>query len=137
MPIIRHTTRLLNAEVREKLPLKLHVKNDITIRSVERTEGRSSDESVTFHMSYEFKATYNETVAEITIQGETVYVTSSETAEEIEKSWEERKALPEKVMLEVGNFCLMKAQMQAVMLANELDIQSPVRLPQIEPRKKG
>ncbi|MFT4309966.1 MAG: hypothetical protein ACMXYL_05790 [Candidatus Woesearchaeota archaeon] len=136
MPIVRHEMYKLSCEIKERLPPQMHVKNNISITGCNKDPSIKTPDATTFVIEYVFTTDYAEGKGSIEIKGKLYYIADSKTAEEITKSWEETKMLPEKVMLEVGNFGLMKSQMQAVLLANEMGLQSPVRMPLMEPKKK-
>ena len=135
MPIIRHEMYKLHCEIKERLPTKMNVKNNISITDCKKDDTiKAGDSASTFVIDYTFTTDYAEGKGLIETKGKIFYLADSETAKELETMWEEKKMLTERVMLEAGNFGLLKSQMQAVLLANEMGIQSPVRMPLMEPK---
>jgi hypothetical protein len=136
MPIIRHEMYKLHCEIKERLPIKMNVKNNIGITGLTKDTGIKTPDATTYVIDYQFNTDYAEGKGMIEIKGKVYYMADSETAKELDATWEDKKMLSEKVMFEVGNFGLMKSQMQAVLLANEMGLQSPVRMPLMEPKKE-
>ena len=136
MPIVRHEMYKLHCEIKERLPTKMNVKNNISITDCKKDPTIQTPNATTFVIDYVFTTDYANGKGSIEIRGKIYYIADSETAKELDSMWNEKKMLTEKVMLEAGNFGLLKSQMQAVMLANEMGLQSPVRMPLMEPKQE-
>lgn len=136
MPIVRHEMYKLSCEIKERLPTQMQVKNNISITECKQDPTIKTPDATTFVIEYVFTTDYADKKGMIEIKGKIYYIADSKTATELEDIWKKEKTLSEKVMLEVGNFGLMKSQMQAVLLANEMGLQSPIRLPLMEPKKE-
>ena len=135
MPIMRHTYTTLNARVTGQLKGKFPINSGVTFDDVREEPNISGDATRGFSILYGFTTKYGEDLAQVEVKGEVLYVAPKEEGEAILKEWKESKRLPEKNVLEVGNYCLMRAQMKAIELANDLNLQSPVQLPKFEAKK--
>lgn len=136
MPIIRHRYTKLDAELSKSNQPKVEINSSIRFVDLVRQETMEGDASDGFLVSYEFKTAYGNGGSHVHVSGEVLYIAPKKESQEIEESWEKDKALPETTVLVLGNYCLMRAQMKAIDLANDLEIQSPVRLPAFEAQSK-
>ena len=135
MPIIRHRYTKIEASSPEPVTGKFEINSAINFTELDKQKTMSGDASSGFTITYDFSTKYNKDKASVRVKGEVLYVAPKKEADEIESTWKEKKVLPEQTVLQVGNFCLMKAQMKAIELANGVDLQAPVRLPKFQPKK--
>lgn len=135
MPIVKHQTIKICGEVKEITP-PVEVKNNIVITKVEEDSVFKSKDSKALKIHYDFKSHYNNDQVLLEVKGIIIYLVPNEEAEEILNYYKEKNLLPEDTMLEVGNFALFKAQMIAISLAKDLEIQSPVLLPRMEKKEE-
>ncbi len=135
MSIVKHQTLKLYGEIKEQISLPVEVKNNIVITKVEEDELFKSKDSKALKIYYDFKSLYNNTQVEIEVKGLILYLKKEDEAKEILDYYNKNNLLPENVMLEVGNFALIKAQLLAISIAKDLEIQSPVMLPRMEKKQ--
>lgn len=136
MPIIRHRYTKLEANLSKTNQAKVEINSSIRFTDVVRQETMKGDSSDGYLVSYDFKTSYGSDGSVVHIVGDVLYIAAKKEAREIEDTWEKEKVLPQATVLVLGNYCLMRAQMKAIGLANDLEIQSPVRLPAFEAKSK-
>jgi len=134
MPIVRSETTYLHAEAIKSMPRNLEIRNNISIDDVEKST--IIENSNALKISFNFSSDYNQKSAYLQVKGYVIFIDSSENIEKIEAEWKKNNQLTQEVMLEVGNFALMKSQMQSILLAHELGLQSPVKLPALQAKSE-
>ncbi len=122
----------LYGEVQQRPRDKLEVKNQFAITRLERAAQPAS-----FTLTFRFTSTYNESDALLEVEGRAFMIVPSDRADTVWKEWEEKNILPEEEMVSDGNVILHKAQLLAILLAHELGLQSPLRLPHIDVKKNA
>ncbi len=135
MSIVKHQTTKICGEIKTVITPPVEVKNNITIVKVEEDSLFKSKDSKALKIHYNFKSVYNNEQVLLEINGFIVYLDNNSKVEEILSFYKQNNLLPEDTMLEVGNFALFKAQMLAISLAKDLEIQSPVLLPRMEKKE--
>lgn len=69
--------------------------------------------------------------------GETLYLIPAEMAPTVEANFKEKKSLPESITRHVMTTIFNKGQMQAIVLARDLNLPSPVPLPKLQLKKSS
>ena len=118
------------------------VENNITIKDVSE-EKIDKDKFVNF--VFEFTSNYysrdGDKIANIIIGGRALFRDKDKVMKDILKTWEKEKKIKPEVMTEVTNVILVRAQMEAIVVAKEVSLPSPIPLPRISakpaPREVG
>ena len=127
---------------KDKLEAVGKVENNITIKDVYE-EKIEKDKFVSF--VFEFVSNYyskdGDKIANIVVGGRAIYKEKDKVMKDILKTWEKEKKIKPEVMTEVTNVILVKAQMEAIVIAKEVNLPSPIPLPRINanpaPREVG
>ncbi len=127
---------------KEKLEPVGKVENNITIKDVSE-EKIDKDKFVNF--VFEFTSNYyskdGDRIANIVIGGRALFRDKDKVMKDILKTWEKEKKIKPEVMTEVTNVILVRAQMEAIVIAKEVNLPSPIPLPRISakpaPREVG
>ena len=135
MPIIRHKYTTLSGVWDKPFTGNLKINSGINFVDLREEPSISGESGTGYTIVYEFTTKYGDDAATIKIAGELLYAAPKDEAKELADHWKEKKLLPEKTVLQVGNYCLLRAQMQAIAIANDLGLQSPVQLPTFEAKK--
>ncbi len=108
------------------------VENNITIKDVSE-EKIEKDKFVNFN--FEFVSNYyskeGDKIASIVIGGRALFRDKDKLMKEIVKLWDKEKKIKPEVMTEVTNVILVRAQMEAIVMAKEVNLPSPIPLPRI------
>jgi hypothetical protein len=124
-------TKLL-AEKKQPAKGKLSVNNNVSITDVEEEDLNFSDEKNALKVSFKYKSTYKPDVADLTIEGNIIYVNDQKATEDLLEAWDDNNSLPKDVMREVINFALSKCNVQAIIMARDINVPSPIRMPRVE-----
>jgi len=77
-----------------------------------------------------FTTAYGENGSKIEVEGTIFYIGDKKELDEIEKAWAEKKTLPnENIALVVNNRALEVGLLQSIMIANQLRLPVPIKLP--------
>ena len=112
---------------------KISVTNNIQVTAVEKKEmavGKAKQNALQF--DFEFTANYEPKIAKITLNGTTTYFDSIDRVEELAKAWKKDKKLPKEVMTPVLNNILTRCNVEALLLAREVNLPPPIQLPRVQ-----
>lgn len=111
---------------------KMSVKNNMVIKDVEKKEvnvGAGKQKLLLF--KFEYVADYEPKIAKITLNGTTTYVEKPEKVDEIAKNWKKDKQLPKEIMTPLLNNILTRCNVEALILAREVNLPPPIQLPKV------
>lgn len=111
---------------------KMSVKNNMLIKDVEKKEitmGSAKQSLLLF--KFEFTANYEPKIASIILNGTTTYVEKPEKVDEILKGWKKDKQLPKEIMTPLLNNILTRCNIEALILAREVNLPPPIQLPKV------
>jgi len=84
-------------------------------------------------VGFEFTTEYKPDVANISMKGELLYVGN---AEEIVKSWEKEKKLPQHVDIEIKNFLFRKCLSIGLDISENMQLPPPIMFPVVRPKTR-
>jgi hypothetical protein len=111
---------------------KISVSNNVTLKNLEKstiTLGKTKQDVLKF--TYEFKADYEPKIALITLVGTLTYLEKPEKIEELIKKWKKDKKLPKEILTPVLNSIYTKCNIQALVMAREINLPPPIQLPKV------
>jgi hypothetical protein len=112
-------------------PLK--VSSNVSVKDAVKTElqlGTARQDAVRF--SFVFVTKYEPNHAEITLQGDLIFLAPNEKVEAILKEWKKDKKVPKDVMAEVVNNLLSRCNIEALILSREMNLPSPIPMPSVK-----
>ena len=133
MPVVGFGFTKINVERIGKLTGKVDIKNNAGINTVVKedlTLGVSTQPALKF--GFNFNVTYEPGKATIDLEGEVIWVDKKEIIEETMKTWKKEKKISPTIMTPVLNAVLQRSNMQALILAKELNLPPPIPLPKVE-----
>ena len=111
---------------------KVGVNSNVSLKDVEKVKlglGREKQDAVKF--VFEFTANYEPKIAKITLNGVLTYINKPDTVEQITKGWKKDKKIPKEVMTPVLNSILAKCNIEALVLAKEINLPPPIPMPKV------
>jgi hypothetical protein len=123
----------INKILAERKPLqrKMTISTNIKINNVEKKNlviGEDKKQGMDF--DFLFTTTYGENGSKIEVEGTIFYLGDKKELDDIEKSWKEKKALPdENIALIVNNRALEIGLLQSIAMASQLRLPTPIKLP--------
>lgn len=111
---------------------KISINNNVIIKNLEKikiTLGKTKQDVLRF--SYEYTADYKPKIALITLVGNLTYMEKPEKIDELIKQWKKDKNLPKEILTPVLNSIYTKCNVQALIMARELNLPPPIQLPKV------
>ena len=132
MTIIGMQFSKISIEKMNPLTGKISIKNNVTIKTVEKSEitlGTTKQDILKF--TYEYKADYEPKIALITLVGNLSYMEKPEKIDELVKQWKKDKNLPKEILTPILNSIYTKCNVQALVMAREINLPPPIQLPKV------
>lgn len=133
MTIVGFNFNKISVEKKEAAKGKITINNNISIKNVEKRDlslGAAKQEGVKF--IFEFVSKYEPKFAEISLEGDVLYLAGSEQVKKILDGWKKNKKVEKDVMAQVMNTALTKCNIQALILSKEVNLPPPIPLPSVE-----
>ncbi len=111
---------------------KINISNNVAIKDVESADfslGKAKQDGLRF--TFEFTSKYDPNYAEMLFTGEVLFLESEKAVKDILAEWKKKKTLPADVMAEVLNSVLNRCNIQALILARDVNLPSPIPLPKV------
>ncbi|MBT3324247.1 hypothetical protein HN681_04745 [archaeon] len=136
MPVISFSFDKINIEKKKTLEAPIKVDNGMTIVDLKLEDvpitGGKKEKVLRFF--YEYKVDYQPDQAIIEIAGNLVYHDPDGKTDELMKGWKDSKQLPPEMMQQVMNNVLIRCQIKALSLAQDLGLPPHIRIPTISPK---
>ena len=136
MTVVGFNFTKVYAEKKQPIKGKISINNNITVKSVEEIDLSFGKDQKGLKFSFEFVAKYDPEVANISLEGDVIYMVKSDEAKEILTLWKKEKKLAPGVMGKVLNTALAKCNIQALILSNDLNLPAPIPLPKVGIKKE-
>ena len=138
MPVVRvnlnkiDANRKLNAKIE-----KISIENNVALKEVDPMDFEKGSKNKGIRFGFAFTCDYKE-LGKIDVEGQVVFVEEAKLIDEVNEGWAKDKRLPTTVMEQVMNAALHKGHVQAIKVAEDVGLPSPLRLPRVEtkPKKK-
>jgi len=111
---------------------KINVTNNLVLTTVKEAKvnmGSGKQKAVEF--TFSFKTKYSPDVATIDLEGAVVHLGTEDKSKEILTKWEKEKKLPKDILEEVYNYILAKCNVQALILAKDMQLPPHIPLPKV------
>ena len=135
MGILGSNYTKIHVEKRAPIKGKININSNILLidaKKVELSWGKTKQNAL--RVEFEFKITYEPKTADITLNGELLYMAAPEAVEEMEKLWVKEKRLPKETTTEILNHLLSKCNLEALLLTREMNLPPPFPLPKVTPK---
>jgi hypothetical protein len=134
MPIISVNFSKINVERKDSAVRgSISINNNISLKNVEKMDlsaGATKQEGIKFR--FELLAKYEPKFAEMTILGDVIYLDASAKIKQIVDGWSKNKNVPKDVFEQVMNAALTKANIQALIISQIVNLPPPVQLPKLQ-----
>lgn len=139
MNILNMAFKSINAEKTATPKGKIGVESNISVDNLEETKMGLDKTRTALKLSFTYTTKYTPEFAKITLKGESIVLVESEKAKKITEQWdkEKNKGLDPEFRTFVYNGIMNKCSLEAILLARELGLPSPVPLPRIGNQKEA
>ncbi len=122
----------ISAERKAELKGKIGVSNNVVLKKVSKSQiGISLEKEQAIEIEFAFTSTYSPEVGKIEMVGKILLLEPKDVAEKIVAEWEKTKKLPPLMMQQVFTTILRKCNIQAIVMAEEIGLPSPIKLPEV------
>ena len=132
MPVVGLAFNKITIEKFGPVKGKISVNNNVVLKDIEKTDlsiGAGKQGALKFH--FEFTANYEPKLANITIIGFLTFFEKPEQVKVIVDGWKKDKKIPKDVMSSVLNTVLSRCNVEAIILAREVNLPPPIPLPKV------
>lgn len=114
---------------------QISINNNITIGNIEKANIGISGGKSAVKITFKFITSYNPKIGTIELEGSTVVMLEEKQIERVLAGWKENKSLPPESAASILNYMLEKCNIQSLILAKDIGLPSPIRLPRVEVNK--
>lgn len=136
MGVIGFNFTKVSAERNPAVSGQVNISNNLAVKDVKKEEmGIAGNDQLGLKVSFEFSSKYEPNMGNIMIHANVLALEKKEEGEKILKEWEKNKKLPDSFMRQALSFMLRRCNIKALVLAEDLNLPSPVPLPKLGPAK--
>jgi hypothetical protein len=133
MTILGFNFTKISAEKKGSTQGKVNINNGIRVIDVAQTEmnlGKSTQKMLKY--TFEFKSVFNPDIGEIVLVGDLMEIRPDNETADIMAVWARDRKLKKEIMEQILNTVLNKCNIQALIMARDLNLPSPVPLPSVQ-----
>tara|TARA_Y100000310_G_C20362254_1_gene659543 strand:+ start:254 stop:712 length:459 start_codon:yes stop_codon:yes gene_type:complete len=135
MPIVGFNFDKLLVDKKSTLKAPIKVDTGMKIMDVKKEEIEVvGKKEYIIKFDYQFNVNYNKNQAEVIIAGHLLLAEDQKTINEIYDKWQKDKKMEPKVTQAVMNNVLMRCNIKALLLTQEVNLPPHIRLPLVQPQ---
>jgi len=135
MPIVGFNINKILAEKTAQIKDKLNITSNLNIKNVEQEKVTIQKSEDILRFDFEFTTKYEPKVGNIIIEGNILYLDEPKNVKEVLKKWKKSKEISPKLMQQIFNTILIRCNIKALELSQEIALPPHLRLPKIEAKK--
>ncbi|MFH1440236.1 MAG: hypothetical protein ABIG89_06710 [Candidatus Woesearchaeota archaeon] len=137
MTVVGFNFTKINVERKEFSKGKVNISNNVTVQDIEESSfSVGQEEQKSLKLTFQFTSTYEPNVGLIELIGDLIFIEEKERIMEIYDNWKEKKKVDKDVMTEILNVVLNRCNIQALILARDINLPSPIPLPKVKVENK-
>ena len=140
MPIVGFSFDKIQAERLSQVKGKIDINNNMRVIDVEPRDLSFTKGQGGINFKFDFISSYEPKIGHINFTGEIIYMDTDKRIEEILDGWKKNQKVDKFVMSQILNHALIKCNIQALILSQELNLPPPIMLPKVkveEPARKN
>ncbi|MBW2992168.1 hypothetical protein KY345_03030 [Candidatus Woesearchaeota archaeon] len=137
MTVISVNLSKINVERKETPKEKVSINNNIRLKDVEKMDlsgGTAKQDGVKF--LFELLVNYEPKFANMNILGEVIYLDTNANVKQIVEGWKKNKNIKKEVFEQVMNAAMNKANIQALIVSQMVNLPAPIQLPKLAVKKE-
>ncbi|MBT4824976.1 hypothetical protein HN695_01865 [Candidatus Woesearchaeota archaeon] len=116
---------------------KVNISNNVTIEDLEESSfSIGQEEQKSLKVIFKFNSTYDPDVGYIELLGDLIFIEEKSRIKEIFETWKEKRRVDKDLMAEILNIILTRCNIQALILARDINLPSPIPLPKVKVETK-
>src|SRR3989338_537032 len=133
MTVVGFNFTKINVERKQPSKVKINISNNVLIKDIAESNFTiGQDEQKSLNIIFQFNSTYEPNVGSIELVGELIYIDDIQRINEVHNLWVEHKKVEKDVMTEILNVVLNRCNIEALILARDINLPSPIPLPKIK-----
>lgn len=133
MTVVGFNFNKIEVEKKEGVGGKINISNNVSIKDVVDTSlslGTEKQKAIKF--MFEFTSTYEPKLGKILLGGEVLFLDEASKIKKIMDEWKKDKKVEKGLMASILNTVLVKCNIQALILSQEVNLPSPIPLPKVK-----
>jgi len=138
MPVVGFNFDKMSIERISPIKAGISVKNDLSIKDVKKEEvniGAKKESAIKF--DFEFSSSYEPKIAKIILQGHILFMEDEKELKKILDDWKKKKDIDKKIASQIINMALIKSNIKALHLSQDMNLPPHIRLPTINPQSNA
>ncbi len=138
MPILSFNFDKISTERKAaKLPQKVDISHNLNIKDIKFDEIKFTDGSEkVLRFDFDFTIKYEPNIGETFIGGHLLFTDEKKKLDDIQKLWKKDKKLSSDVTMAVFNSILVKSNLKALQITQDVNLPPHVNLPMVRPINK-
>jgi len=132
MPIIGFSFDKINLQRKSAVKGKVDINNNMKVVDIEPRDLSFTKGQGGVNFRFDFMANYEPNIGFINLTGEIIFMDSDKKIKEILSDWKKNKKVDKIIMSQILNHALMKCNIQALVLSQEISLPPPIMLPKIK-----
>ena len=132
MSIVGFSFMKINAERKASVIGQININNNIQLKELQEAKLGLGGDRGALRISFLFSSTYAPNVALLSMEGEVLVLVDAKQQASMLENWKKSKQLPRELAEMVMNHILDRCNIQALLLAKDLNLPSPVPLPKVQ-----
>ncbi len=113
----------------------IRIENNVGVTNIEETNVLDPKKSL-LKFEFAFTCKYDPGLGTIDLSGELVEMFDKDLANKVMDGWKTDKKIHQDVMARILNIILARANVEAILMARELGLPSPIAMPKVEVKPK-
>ena len=123
----------LSAEKNAQAKGNIDINNNVSIKDVQEDNfSMGKEKQNVLKFTFDFTSKYEPNVGSVVLEGELLYVEEPKKAKEILNGWKKDKKLDKELMATLLNTLLVKCNVQALILSQQINLPPPIPLPKVQ-----
>lgn len=137
MSIVGFNFTRISAERKNAVVGNINISNNVTIKDIAEAKLGLAGNRGALRISFIFKSEYSSGFATLLLEGDVLVLVDSKQTEDILAGWKASRQVPRPIAEQVMNHILDRCNIQALLLAKDLNLPSPVPLPKVRVNAPG
>ncbi|MBR9693310.1 hypothetical protein GOV07_05300 [Candidatus Woesearchaeota archaeon] len=137
MAIVGFSFTSISAEKKAAARGNVKINNNVVIKDVKDANLNMATGKKGVRVHFGFQTIYDPEIGNIAFEGDVILLEDTKAAEKILESWKKEKHLPKELMPPILNHILERANVQALIMARDIGLPSPIPMPKVTAEQKA
>ena len=132
MPIVGFSFEKIHVERKKPVKGKIDINNNMKVVEIEDRDLSFSKGQSGVNFKFDFSTNYEPDIGSINFTGEVIFMDEEKNIKHIIDEWKKNKKVDKGLMSQILNHALMKCNIQALVLSQEINLPPPIMLPKVK-----